>query len=288
MKFNMKLLAAALAMAAAGQASAAITLGNAQGGSSLFLSVWDSTTNESYTRNLGVNLNGFLPSSITTLPNDGNVAGTSVTGDKTPAAGISNLAFAGDALFASTFGDNNAANIQWNIVAFDNQASLGGGLSRVITTANGTPGTTNTGIGTIGSGATAYLTAVNGLIGAANSVVVTDPGSAAFAGADTWGDALNLALNGSSAGTGFGSTLDFFYLARTQVSGVGSTAATNVQFGNSSANATWTLSANGTATYNLAGEAPPSAVPVPAAAWLLGSGLAGLVGAARRRKAAAV
>ena len=109
MKFNMKLLAAALAMAAVGQASAApITLGSTQGGSSLFLSVWDNTTNESYTRNLGVNLNSFLPNSITTLPNDGNVAGTPVTGNKTPEAGV-NIAFAGDALFTSTFGNNDSA-----------------------------------------------------------------------------------------------------------------------------------------------------------------------------------
>lgn len=42
---------------------------------------------------------------------------------------------------------------------------------------------------------------------------------------------------------------------------------------------------NFSANFNF--EAPaPSAVPVPAAAWLLGSGLMGLVGVARRRKAA--
>ena len=117
--------------------------------------------------------------------------------------------------------------------------------------------------------------------------MVTDPGSAAFAGGDGWGDGLNGGLNGSSSGL-LGSTLDFFYLARTVVSGANSALATNVQFGNSSGTATFTLAADGTATYNLAGEAPPSPVPVPAAAWLMGSGLAGLIGAARRRKASAV
>lgn len=39
-------------------------------------------------------------------------------------------------------------------------------------------------------------------------------------------------------------------------------------------------------TLNLQGTITPSAVPVPAAVWLFGSGLLGLVGVARRRKAA--
>jgi len=43
-----------------------------------------------------------------------------------------------------------------------------------------------------------------------------------------------------------------------------------------------TLASNGDLTY-----VAPSAVPVPAAAWLLGSGLLAMGGAIRRRKAAA-
>ncbi len=43
--------------------------------------------------------------------------------------------------------------------------------------------------------------------------------------------------------------------------------------------AAWRLDADGTLTYNV----PVSAVPVPAAVWLFGSGLLGLVGVARRK-----
>lgn len=287
MKLKMKLLAAAAVMTLAGQASAAITLGNAPGGSSLFLSVWDSVANESYIRNLGPNLNAFLPTGLTTLATDGTITGTAVTGNMTPNAGLT-LNFAGDALFASTFGNNDAANIQWNILAFDNQASIASGLSRVITTVNGTASPNNTGVGSlITAGATNYLNALGTAIsGVANSAVSTDPSSFAFAGGDNFGDALNGGLQGSSSGTGFDAVLDFYYFARTVVSGSGSTLATAQQYANDTGAAHWTLAADGTATYSLAGE-PVSAVPVPAAAWLLGSGLIGFVGAARRRKKAA-
>lgn len=281
MNFKLNALMGILVVGAAGQATAAVTLGQAQGGSSLILSVWDTTTNESYTRNLGPNLNGFLPTGLTTLPNDGNVAGTAVSGDKSPDAGLV-VPFAGDALYTTTFGNNDPANINWNIVAYDAVSSIGGGLSRVLTTANSIPGTTNAGIGLISSGAASYLTSLidNTNIGSAgvNSAVMTDTSLAAFAGNAGWGDSLNGA-NLSTSTTGYTNSLSFYYLARTQVSGLNSTLATQRLFANSANTAAWTLAADGTATYTL------SPVPMPPALWLISAGLLGVLGASRRRNA---
>lgn len=284
MKLKLKLLASMLALAAAGQASAAITQGSVQGGSSLILSVWDAVRNVSYTRNLGTNLNGFLPSTRTTGTNDGNVPGTPITGDKTPESGLT-LNFAGDSLFASTFAPSLASDVQWNVTAFDNVANSLQNLSRILTTTQGEPLTINGGITLSTQGMTNYLTTLDPAFASANSVAVTDPGSAGYAGGGAFGDDLNGGLQGSSSQFGFGTTLDFFYLARSVDSGSGSFDATKQQFGNSSGTATWTLAADGTATYALAGEV--AAVPVPAAAWLLASGLVVGLKSARRRKAAA-
>jgi hypothetical protein len=46
----------------------------------------------------------------------------------------------------------------------------------------------------------------------------------------------------------------------------------------------WFLSSGGQLTYNIASASAP--VPLPAAVWLLGSGLMGLIGVGRRRRAA--
>lgn len=278
MKFNTVI--GILALGAAGQATAAISLGSAPGGSSLILSVWDSIANESYTRNLGTNLNGFLPTGLTTLPGDGTVTGTPNTGDKTPAAGLV-LSFAGDALFTATFGNNSPNNIQWNIVAFDQFASLQFGLTRVITTATGQPNTTNGGMSLITFGGNNYL---DGLLRDAptlanpgvNSVVVTDPSLPSFAGNPGWGDGLN-GGNLSTSATGYSDSLSFYYVARTQISGLGSTLATTRLFSNGVSDARWTLASDGTATYAL------SPVPAPPALWMIGAGLMGVLGASRRR-----
>ncbi len=282
-------IAGIVAVLVAGQASAAITEGNVQGGSSLFLSVWDATRSISYTRNLGTNLNGFLPSSITTLPNDGNVAGTPVTGNRTPEAGLT-ASFPGDALFTSTFAVSNPDNVQWNVVAFDQNASTNTGLSRVSSTATSPPGTTNAGIGLIAFGGQAYLTALLNdypLFASPNqnSVVATDPSLGSYAGQGSWGEGLN-GGNIASAGTGFSGDLGFFYLARTQISGLNSTLATNLRYGNSAGFARWSLAANGTATYTL-DSAAMAPVPLPPAVGLFGAGLAAFWGLARRRKAMA-
>ena len=284
MKFNLQILAAAAAVLVAGPATAALTLGSVAGGSSLVLSVWDNVANVSYTRNLGPNLNSFLPSGFTTLPNDGTVTGTPNVGDKTPDGGL-NLSFAGDALFATTFGASQTANIEWNIVAIDQLVSNTLGLSRVITTAAAKPSTTNGGVGNIAAGGNNYFNALlaNTTIGNAgvNSVSTTESSLQSFAGNPNWGFGLNGGLNGVSSG-GIGQSLGFFYLARTQIpTGATATLATNLQFANAAGAATWTLGGDGTAIYNV------SAVPLPPALWLMGSGLLAVAGAVRRRKAKA-
>jgi len=276
------IIAGAIALAAASQASAALTQANTPGGSSLTLSVWDDVRAVSYTRNLGPNLNAFLPTGFNTLPNDGTVPGVSVSGDKTPAAGL-NLSFAGDALFVSTFSPSLAGNVKWNIAAVDNQASTATGLSRVITTAVARPNTVNGGIGGIGTGFTNYTNSliINSNISqpGINSAVYLDNTIAAYAGSGQWGDSLGGGLQGTSTASGFGSELAFFYLARTVVQGATATFATNLQYGNDVNFASWTLGSDGTATYNL------SPVPLPGAVWLMGSGLFAVLAAARRRKA---
>ena len=64
MKFALKLIAASLALAAAGQASATIadqTNPGTVGGPEMFLAVWDSAAQKSYVRDLGIHFNDFLP-----------------------------------------------------------------------------------------------------------------------------------------------------------------------------------------------------------------------------------
>jgi len=207
-------------------------------------------------------------------------------GDKTPSLGLT-LSFAGDALFTSTFVNSSAANLLWNVVAADSVASTAGGLSRIITTSRAVPGTTNGGVTSMAAGLDSYL---NGLtsntpianVGVNSANWIGDPSATAYAGSSVLGTDLNGGLQGDSTGVGFNSPVNFYYLARTVTSGLSTTLATNNLFQNGAGPATWTLAADGTATYQV------SAVPLPATVWLMGSGLLAALGFARRRKAGAL
>lgn len=290
MRSHLYFALAAVTLAVAGQAQAAVKEGDNQGGSSLLLNVWDDVRSISYTRNLGLILNQFLPSGFATLAADGTEQGTPTIGDKTPDSGLT-LSFPGDALFVQTFRDSLPSNVQWNVIAWD-QVAIGNQIGnpnnnqmRVITTVLGETNTFNGGMLNITQGANAFLIGLQQVtdieLEGVNSVVHNEVIHDGYAGGGRLGLFLNGGLLGTSASTLDGDPLDFYYLARTTATGSSSLRPEKIQYGNSVNFAKWTLAADGTATYTL------SPVPLPPALWLMGSGLVAVLGFARRRKAAA-
>lgn len=262
-----------------------MTLGNAQGGSSLFLSVWDNARQLSYTRNLGLTLNTFLPTGLTTLPTDGGSNGFPVIGDKTPAVGLELVFPTGDNLFQTAFAASNPNNLRWNIAAYDDQSKPSSGLARVITTASAPPAPKNRNIDSIVTGGGNYLEALLVVTQIATQNAVTQSinvFNASYAGNANWGSELN-SSGVESAGIGFSGSLGFYYLARSAAqyapNQAPDAAATVLPYGNANQFARWTLSSDGTATYTLA------AVPLPASAWLFLAGLGAFAGFARRSQA---
>jgi hypothetical protein len=278
MKFNLKMIAVAVAMvSAAGAANAALTGPDASTGGSLALVAFNDVTKAWYIRDLGVTLNSFLPSSVTTLAGD-----EGVTGNKTPGAGLSITKATGgyenfgDSSFSSWVTTQGAANVRWMISASDNlsdEDSLS--QARLLTTSANAAQTASNGQvdNYVSSGNAGGLVDLFG--DAALYVTGTDP----ISGFNT-----NFGLGAMGLAT-LDSAASLFYFARSSYIGGQPTAATKTQFGNADQYASFTLAANGDLSYSLAPAT--SAVPVPAAAWLLGSGLLAMCGAIRRRKAAA-
>ncbi|MBI5462531.1 MAG: VPLPA-CTERM sorting domain-containing protein [Gammaproteobacteria bacterium] len=272
---KMKTLVAAIAIAAAGTANAAIDMANT-GSSSLVLSVWDNVAQESYIRDLGLNLADITPAMIT------------------PDAGLT-LNFAADPLFASLFGNNTASDIYWNITAADSTGS-GSITGRQII-----------GTGALGALASSFSVTNTGVANSANywntffanantqpnvpgvdtnncttntSCYSLDAGDLQYAGDTSWGTFWGQNLTGwNNAGT-LGQSLGFYSFTPSSTSGF--VQSTKVRYENAYGLGTWMLAANGSVTYSIA-SAPVSTVPVPAAAWLFGTGLAGLASVARRR-----
>lgn len=264
-KLTLTALTAAIAMAT-GAVQAAVILPstdvNNTGGSELVLSIYNPTTKDTYALDTGITFNGFngAGSYSFNIASDPNLAG----------------AFAGG-LNSSLLWSLNAGD---GTVAGSSVPQAGDRMWSTIVTNTNPSGMNGTAIIGSVSAFTQYLSSVNTLgthpsqTNGSDFVLGNNPGTYGLLGTN-WGG--NATFNATGA---VGSSLYFMLAAETCQSGFGGancpTTGVNPQF--TFAPGQWNLSTAGVLSYN-----GVSAVPVPAAVWLFGSGLLGLVGVARRR-----
>jgi hypothetical protein len=292
-KFNLKTLAIAVALAATASQANAAMVNSQSGDSSLIMYAWSASLGRSYSRDLGMNLNSFLYNG-TSAPTAGSYPfNTSLTTDMPLVTGNVTdlgytLSFGADSLMASWLGDGSmlASDVMWGITAVDGVGT--GSAYRALTTVTAgasSAGTINSELGSFEGKLDNFMAAHNPLgthVSGLNGSSGSDGSNALAANAATgfgvnWGGASSFNAAGA-----VGESMEFFFLAQNGTLPGGN--ITTVRYGNTEGFATWTLNTDSSFAY-MAPNAV-SAVPVPAAVWLFGSGLLGLVGISRRKKSA--
>jgi len=259
MNMKMKALAAALALTAAGTANAGID-GFGTGNGELFFSIRDNVNLTSYVLDMNVSMNAWDQNANQSWMADATLNGFLGAGS-------------GDYSWAVQGGDSTGAGDVGGLRYLTTTATVPTMEATIETEKN---------LGLVGwnNMDTSYLIGANAkLDGAPGSVPGTLGNSATFVtgesgyfdnGMDVWGN--NSPMNAASAG--IGGSQSFFYVTNT-----GSTVAfltKNKPVDAIQQAGTFTLTANGDLNY--------VATPIPAAVWLLGSAMVGLVGVARRRE----
>jgi hypothetical protein len=245
---KLKSVVAAVALATAGTANATVEL-MSSGDSSLFFSVRDNVNAVSYVRDL-----------------DRHVSDMS-TSDVGP------IIWAADANMTS-FLAGGSGDYSWAVQAGDTtDGTMVGNITYLSTSTTSSPVVTAGEMANMVIFDTDYFANVKPLIASGGSVVSGSQDSAYFdTTADTWSQGAPF----DATKEGFGEV--GFYEVVNNVSLSNNRAISNPQDVTEFVG-TWKFSSDGALEY--------SAVPVPAAVWLLGSALLGLVGISRRRAAIA-
>ena len=262
-------VAAVLALGAFASANAGVTAANT-GNGELFLQVVNNTTGDNYARGLQVFVGDLLSDSAT-----GGTADATFTTRNTISYALPTIA--PDANLTSFL--STGATYSYFVFGADSTGSNTIGTRRMVFSSNlFDPATgqlpTNINLSGLGTGFNGYYTQLNNLLTGAAGESVIDLASSAVLDANKL--ATTFGLPPAVAGADLGSASNFFMVS----SGGGGNAFSSRAFIFSSL----TLAADG--TLSAAATGGGSEVPVPAAVWLLGSGLAGLAGIGRRRKAA--
>ena len=282
MNLKLKTLVAAMAIVASGAftggAQAAIVNfdnglvpGGGTGDGNLFLSVVDTVNRRSIVLNTNITANQYRA-------------------DPTAARSITNTALSQFLVDAGP-GVNSVDAVRWNLAANSNVRPGGeNDVANYGILSTATPGSLvdpttvppgNIGLESAIGSSTNYLTAVNrfdadtvlGADLAVQDYVIVPDGNLAYHNGGVWGGSWGGASTFTNEAA-IGTSQDFWFIS-TDPNEIFFTSLVNQQPG------TWRLDfAGGNATLNYT---PITAVPIPAAVWLLGSGLVGLVGVARRR-----
>jgi len=242
------------------------------GGSELVFTVFDTATGDSYSRDLGVGFNDINAASSYSFGADANLLG---------------LLGSGSLVWNVLGGDNNTAG------STADPANHG---RRLLATSNsGSPVIDNitdsadlTQLRDANQKVDSLVQGLNVIAPHDDGVVANNGSSVVNGGSASWGSVV--APNGGIGGTNnvsgaVGDTLAFFLFGETGPMSSNPFTGANSMTAETLTTAllgAWTFDSAGTLTFN-----GSSAVPVPAAVWLFGSALLGLVGVSRRKQALA-
>ena len=244
---------------------------------SLYLAVWDSATKDSEVVNLGLSYSQITTASNGLNPTASNAAFQSAVNPTGASGNVLQLNFGQVAGFTaaggSIFGGSGLANESFMVLS-----ALTGTTGGMTVTDTATPIVSSTSLGTaqsnIQSEAASWASAAPN-----TGDLIDTTGTATYS---VTGGVLQSGqvLAGSNYGQSVGSAVGFY-----NVVNVRGSQPTISPYGNANGSSFWFLSSTGDLTFNVAEAGSTAPVPLPAAIWLLGSGLLGMAGIARRRAA---
>jgi hypothetical protein len=289
MKLSTKPLAAAVSLALISvSAHAALTtpaIGTtAPSSTGLYLSVWDSGSNDSEVVNLSYAYADVSLAAGNLNPNSATSPFTSTVNPSTGTGNVLQLNFGVIPGFSSLFTSSNIGTTNYMVTA---AVSGGAGEEAAAVTSATAPVTLYSGLGGLIANVQGESAAWAGDPAANKSGFVTDTTgtSAESIQANSGLRGAGNLIAGQQFGGSVGSSLEFYNLT-TFLSGTKG-KETNSPYANATGDGFWYLSTSGDLTYNIAAAGGTAPVPLPAAIWLLGSGLLGMAGIGRRRRNAA-